>query len=132
MNDIGKLINDLIKSSGKTAPKMTNALKNIGNGDMQAGIARIADYFTKEGLKVGQVRGLIGGIAIGGVAVGSLIFLIQKVVKEHKKDKEEGEAILKGLEEGITDYENNNGEDTTCDIVIEEMQEDDSSELPNE
>jgi len=125
MNDIGKQINTLIKPSGKSASKMTHALKYLGNGDMQTGIERVADYFTKEGIKIGEVRGFINGTVVGV----SLILLIQQVMMEHQKHKVEGKAILKGLEDGMTDYENNKIKDSTCDVVIVEAQGDDSSEL---
>jgi len=89
---------------------MTHALKNLGNGNMQNGIARIAEYFTKEGIKSGTIRGVFLGA--GGIAVLiALINLIKKAIKKNQKHKLEGEAILKALEDGITDYENCKSED---------------------
>lgn len=106
MSELVSLINDLIKSSGISAPKMTHALKYLGDGNMQNGIARIASFCTKEGIKIGTVRVAIGGV-VGSAVLYGLYLLISKQVKEHQKHRIEGEAILKGLEDGMTDYENN-------------------------
>jgi len=38
MNDIGSQIVSLISKSGQAAPKITNGLANIGNGNIQNGI----------------------------------------------------------------------------------------------
>lgn len=97
MNDIGKQITALIESGGKAASAMTHALKKIGNGDMQKGIMRIANFSKKEGIVIGAVGGALTATA--------LIFAFQKALKEHKKHKAEGEAILIGLEEGLAEYE---------------------------
>ena len=96
MSDTVTQIKVLIEASGKTAPAMTAALKKIGNGSMQTGITTVAHFFAKEGIKVGTIRGAIGGVA-GTVAVGGLIWLVQKVIKDHQLHKEEGEAILKAF-----------------------------------
>lgn len=121
-------ISDLIKSSGKSAPQMTHALKHLGNGDMQKGITRISNYFTKEGVKIGEERGFIRGAA-GVSGLFLLIFLIRKAMLEHQKHKVEGEAILKGLEDGLTDYEINKSKDSSCGCVEVKAQED--TKLPD-
>lgn len=41
-------IYDLMETTGKSAPDITQALKNIG-GDMQTGVKKIATYFLDEG-----------------------------------------------------------------------------------
>lgn len=107
---------------------MTHALKHLGNGDMQKGITRISNYFTKEGIKIGEERGFIRGAA-GVSGFFLLIFLIRKTMLEHQKHKAEGEAILKGLEDGLTDYEINKNEDSSCDFVETKAQE--GTELPD-
>ncbi|MEN6350987.1 MAG: hypothetical protein ABFD08_16525 [Syntrophomonas sp.] len=85
-------ITDLITASGKTGPQMTHALKVLGNGDMQLGFLRIANYFLAEGIIVGRLQGVVGG------AIGVwLIFLIAKLIKdgrEKSKQKEEAKAIM--------------------------------------
>lgn len=102
MTDVEKAIVDLLIPDGKTSPKMTHAVKFIGDGSMQNGFARIADYFTKVGERNGYKKGAIEG-GIGGLAVASIIFAIGVLVN-NKIDKDkaleaEGIAILKGLEE---------------------------------
>jgi hypothetical protein len=110
MSDAAVQIQELIKTSGKAAPAMTTALKRLGKGDMQSGITRIADYFLKEGVKVGTIRGAVGGV-IGTVTIDSLILIIREAVKSHKSHKVEGEAILKELEESLAESEELNTAD---------------------
>jgi len=125
MSDIANQINAVINASGQAAPKITSGLANIGNGSMQDGINRIADFCTKSGVntgtkagfKAGTVRGVVGTTAVFAV-LGGVAYLIYDGVEKNKKNKAlkaEGEAILKGLEEGITEYENGVGEDSKCD-----------------
>lgn len=106
MNDTNKEILDFFNSSGKSASAMTHALKSIGNGSMEAGVSRIGDYFKKE-VKIAIEKGVKSG-AIGSVIGITLVFatvsLVKKKIDESKKHKDEGEAILKGLEEALTDY----------------------------
>ena len=45
MNNIAEEIYDLVNTTGKSAPDMTKALKNIGDGDMQQGIKKLSDFF---------------------------------------------------------------------------------------
>ena len=53
-------IYDLMETTGKSAPDITQALKNIG-GDMQTGVKKIATYFLDEGRYEGyQVGKQIG------------------------------------------------------------------------
>lgn len=88
-------IADLITADGQTGPRMTHALKVLGNGDMQQGLIRIAKFFLAEGksyIKVGRIQGAVGVAACAG-----LIFLIAKLIKdghEKSKQKEEAEAII--------------------------------------
>lgn len=103
MTDIEKAIADLLVPDGKPSPKMTHAVKFIGDGSMQNGFERIADYYTKVGERSGSKKGAIGG-GIGGFAVATITFAIGVLIK-NKIDKDkaleaEGTAILKGLEEG--------------------------------
>lgn len=104
MTDIEKAIADLLIPDGKPSPKMTHAVKFIGDGSMQNGFARIADYFTKGGERNGFKKGVVGG-SIGGFAAASVIFAIGILIKNRiDKDKAleaEGTAILRGLEEGV-------------------------------
>ena len=119
MSDTVTQIKVLIEASGKTAPAMTAVLKKIGNGSMQTGITTVAHFFAKEGIKVGTIRGAIGGVA-GTVAVGGLIWLVQKVIKDHQLHKEEGEAILKALEDSISGCEEGDTSEPTDDTESED------------
>ena len=70
MNNIAEEIYDLVNTTGKSAPDMTKALKNIGDGDMQQGIKKLSDFFSatakeiglERGLKLGEQRGWIKGL----------------------------------------------------------------------
>jgi hypothetical protein len=107
-SDITDQIQSLVKASGKSASQMTQALSHLGGGDMQSGIDRLADFFLKEGMTAGTIRGALGG-ALGTAGIGALILLVRKGIKACKSHKTEGEAILKELEES----ERGNGEGGT-------------------
>lgn len=100
MNDIDEQILDLVNNKGKSASQMTHALKFIGNGDMGTGLEKVKDYFTREGKKIGEVTGCVKGIVFT-----SLIFaigvLIKKEIERNRKRAEEGEILLKKLEEEL-------------------------------
>lgn len=104
MNDIEKAIADLIIPNGKPSPKMTHALKFIGDGSMQQGLARIADYFAKVGEKNGFKKGTITGFAAASLVFG-IGTLIKAKMDKDKKLEAEGNAILQGLEEGLQQEE---------------------------
>ena len=102
LNTYGTQIANLIVQNGKTGPEMTHALKDLGEGDMQKGITRIAEYFLTESsnsLKVGRLQGTVGGV----VGVGLLLLIIKlfKDSKKNSKRKEEGKVILKCLEKNL-------------------------------
>lgn len=90
-----KQIEDLITASGQTGPQMTHVLKVLGDGDMQEGLIRIANYFYAEGknyIKVGRLQGVVAGATSAG-----LIFLITKLIndrREKSKQQEEAKAII--------------------------------------
>lgn len=111
----------LIETSGKTAPEMTKALKTLGGGNMQKGIAKMADFCFKEGIKIGMIRGAIVGV-VGTAAVGGLILLVRKAIKNHQLHKEEGEAILKVLEDSFADCEEDDNSEPTHDTTGENEQ----------
>lgn len=121
MSDTANQIKNLIEASGKAAPAMTKALKKLGDGSMQAGITRIADFCVKEGIKVGIIRGAIGGVA-GTVAVSGLVLLVRKAIKDHQFHKEEGEVILKALEDSIVGCEEADNFEPTYDAASEDEQ----------
>ena len=99
----------LMETTGKSAPDITQALKNIG-GDMQTGVKKIASYFLEEGRyegyqigkQIGERNGLLKGTIIG-LAVPALFgtgyYLYDKykakiALLAHKAD---GNEILNGF-----------------------------------
>lgn len=48
MNNTATQIANLITRNGKTGADMTHALKELGSGDMQKGLTRIAEFFLKD------------------------------------------------------------------------------------
>ena len=115
MDDIDKQILELVNEKGKSASQMTHALKFIGNGDMCTGLEKVKDYFTREGKKIGEVTGCVKGIVFT-----SLIFaigvLIKKEIERNSRREEEGETLLKELEEELS-----NDSDELKNKVISEL-----------
>ena len=104
MNNIETQITNLITGSGKTGADMTHALKELGGGNMQRGLTRIAEFFLADSaysLKVGRIQGAVGGVA----GVGA-IFLVYKLIKgaaKNSKYKEEGKAIHNSIKKNLTE-----------------------------
>lgn len=104
MNNIETQIANLITRNGKTGADITHALKELGGGDMQRGLTRIAEFFLADSahsLKVGRIQGVIGGAA----GVGT-VFLAYKLIKgavKNSKHKKEGKAILKTLKKNLSE-----------------------------
>lgn len=99
MNDISYKIIELTNTKGKSAAKMTEALKVLGNGKMEEGITRVAKYFEKSGFVKGSIATLT---VVGAIAV------IKKLIYDRIKDnslKSEGEKILKELDEVLSKEE---------------------------
>ena len=48
MSNLGKQITELLMDSGKSAPSITHALKSLGNGSMQKGLARMSNYLVSD------------------------------------------------------------------------------------
>ena len=102
MNSIGTQITNLITRNGKTGADMTHALKELGGGDMQSGLERIAEFFLADSahsLKAGRIQGAVGGVA--GVVAIFLVYKLIKVAVKNSKHKEEGKAILNCLEKNL-------------------------------
>jgi len=101
MKSDAKQIFDLIQSEGKSAAKMTKGLKLIGDGDMEAGLYKLAEYMKKEGEKKGIIEGSIGTATILLIG-GAIVYLIYDMIKKNRALNEEGKAILRDLEEGLS------------------------------
>lgn len=118
MNTIGTQITNLITGSGKTGAEMTHALKELGGGDMQRGLTRIAEFFLADSahsLKAGRIQGAVGGVA----GVGA-IFLVYKLIKcavKNSKYKEEGKAILNCLEKNLPEKKAVDPKKSTAEIT---------------
>lgn len=83
-------IYDLMETTGKSAPDITQALKNTG-GDMQTGVKKIAAYFLDEGRyegyqvgkQIGEKSGLLKGTIIG-LAIPALLSAGYYLYDKHK------------------------------------------------
>lgn len=102
-------IYDLMETTGKSAPDITQALKNIG-GDMQTGVKKIATYFLDEGRyegyqvgkQIGEKSGLLKGTTIGlaiPVLFGTGYYLYDKhkVKAAQRAHEAAGKEILDGF-----------------------------------
>lgn len=118
-------IYELVSTTGKSAPNMTNALKSIGNGNMQDGIKSMADFFwgsgSLYGKKIGERNGWIKGslttIITGAVVWGGV--QLKRRCEENRFRKslqENGDRILKAMKENVSQ----NDDVTTEEIAIEE------------
>ena len=114
MNNTATQIANLITRNGKTGADMTHALKELGSGDMQKGLTRIAEFFLKDSansLKAGRIQGAVG--------VGA-IFLIYKLIKgavKNSKHKEEGKAILNCLEKNLPEKKAVDPKESTAEVT---------------
>ena len=102
-------IYDLMETTGKSAPDITQALKNIG-GDMQTGVKKIATYFLDEGRyegyqvgkQIGEKNGLLKGTIIG-LAIPALLGAGYYLYDKHKVKaalrvhEADGKEILDGF-----------------------------------
>lgn len=124
MENIEMQIKDLMTRNGKTGPDMTHALKDLGDGDMQRGFARIAEFFhadSAHSLKLGRIQGTVGGAAGFGT-----IFLIYKLIKgavKNSKHKEEGKAILNCLEKNLPENKDVDSKESTTEETEDSKQE---------
>lgn len=117
MDDVAQKIYELLMAEGMSADKITHALACIGDGKMDVGIKRVADFFMEEGIDQGEKRGLkkgsVGGV-IGGVAIASISYALIRFFKKRIDEKKElsmrGKTILKALEE--TDDDTEKADDT--------------------
>lgn len=118
MNNVSQEIHDLIDTTGKAAPDMTQALKNIGSGSMQEGIRKLADYFSavgnesgfargvKFGEQSGWLKGSLSTLGIVSLAVGGK-YIIDKYAeyKRKKAIEQEGQAILEAMKGTVPEEE---------------------------
>lgn len=103
MNDRKEEIKKLLADACKSGPEMTHGLKNVGDGDMKRGITILAEYFEENGIKKGAIGGTVGTLTVLG-----LIAVVKKAYDMNKTHKEKGEKIVKGLQQGMDECEQNN------------------------
>ena len=124
MNNTKTQIANLMTRNGKTGADMTHALKELGSGDMQKGLTRIAEFFladSAQSLKVGRIQGAVGGV----VGVGT-IFLVSKLIKsavKSSKHKEEGKVILNCLEKNFPEKKAVDLKESTTEVTEVSKQE---------
>jgi hypothetical protein len=114
MNSTGIQITNLITKNGKTSPEITHALKDLGDGDMQTGLTRIAEFFLADSahsLKTGRIQGVIGGVA--GVGAILLFYKFIKSAVKNSKHIEEGKVILNCLEKNLTEKKIDDSKEST-------------------
>lgn len=121
MSNIPNDIKELINTTGKAAPHMTHAFKNIGNGDMQRGVKRFADYLFKEGCdqgigqgfkmgeKSGWVKGSLTTLGVISLAIGGGLYIKDRyeAYKSKKALEEEGKEILDAIKSSVLEEKAN-------------------------
>lgn len=99
MNETARQISELINATSPSGANTTHALAELGNGNMQNGLKRIVNYFTKNSasnLKLGRMQGAAGGALVATAVAGIIAFLVHKK-KKNQLDKE-GQEILKAFQ----------------------------------
>ena len=122
MTQTGNKILELINSVGLDSSKITHALRELGDGKMQDGLRRIAEYGMKEGFRNGQKSGIGIGIGIGAVAV-SVSVGTYKIVTDRiamaREHGQEGKTIAAAFIKQLPDNDRMK-EDSIPEIALEE------------
>lgn len=111
MDKIGEQILDLVQSKGKSADKITSAFKFIGKGSMEAGINRLAKFYSDSGYSKGQQSGIIKGVGgtLGSITILVLAYQLVQYIKQYiqnqKELEKEGQDIIAALENMPDDAE---------------------------
>ena len=92
MSNLGKQITELLMDSGKSAPSITHALKSLGNGSMQKGLARMSNYLVADATAKGRLEG--GLVVFSSAAFICFIYHRRATLFRNQ----EGEKILSALE----------------------------------
>lgn len=104
MSDVGEKISLLLNSSNLSASKISNPLKEIGDGNMLNGVRTIFNFATEEGLAKGEKRGTIKGSIGTFIGIGTLyagytgVKYIKGRIHAKKAHLETGNKILKNLQ----------------------------------
>lgn len=104
-------IYELVSTTGKSAPNMTNALKAIGDGSMQDGIKSMADFFwgsgSLHGKKIGERNGWMKG-SITTLLIGATIWGGVQIKRRYddyqfrKSLQENGDRIIKAMKDNVS------------------------------
>lgn len=118
------LINELVNTTGKSGPNMTNTLKAIGDGNMQSGIKSVAEHFREigylQGKKSGEKNGYIK-CSVATIIVFSTIYTgiqIKRRIEEKRFKKllqNNGNRISKVMEKNVSE----NTDELNDEITIE-------------
>ena len=104
MNKIQELL-ALIRPS---APVMTKALSDIGNGDMHTGIKQMYHSGLVSGNRIGIVKGAVGAASLISMSyfgyTQGLPYLRRKI-KEFRDNQSEKKRIVQALEETVQNQE---------------------------
>lgn len=101
---IKMLVNENIKKSGADT---THLFATVGDGDMQKGIERFANYFTEDGIgigkKIGEKSGFFKGAAVTGIIFTAILTGIELKKKndEKKKHEKEEDEIIRCLKKDV-------------------------------
>ena len=115
MSDIWQEIQELIHTTGKTAPDMTKALKRIGDGSMHSGLRKLVEFsfaakqekIRSEAFRMGERSGWIKGslvtlAAAGALAAGVMCWKDRQTRRMHREALEqEGREILEDLRSSV-------------------------------
>ena len=98
MSTMSTQIMDLVGTKNLSASDMSHAAKLIGNGDMQQGFRKIAEYFKDmgylEGNRNGWIKGSVATLFVGAVVWGGV--QLKRLHEENqlrKRLERDGEAI---------------------------------------
>ncbi len=99
MKEMSNEVSNLVNVSGKSASNMTQALKNLGDGNMQSGINFLGSYFEnigyQQGIEVGERRGFVkGSLVIGGACIVMGVVSGIYTHFKNKQQKQETEELL--------------------------------------
>ena len=129
MSYIGKTIEQMFENSHPAAPKVTHALKKLGDGDMLNGVKNIYNYAMNEGVRKGFVKGSLCTLGICGtihitkkVGPKCVKYIKNKVnLNEHKKN---GEEIYEAfIEANLLEVEENDVSQTDdLDVGVETVE----------
>ena len=104
MNNTADQIAKLIYTPNPSAPITTHALAELGNGNMQNGLRRIASYYAAESssnLRLGRIQGCLVGALSATATAGAIALIFHSIQK--KRIESEGKVILNTLQKSANE-----------------------------